>query len=73
MSSDDDTDRLALAQGLMVEITARLEDLAEQAARLQLSTTSDPEFGERVLIVNDLVQAHRRLLLPRSDRARPRA
>lgn len=70
MISDDDTERLALAQSLMVEITVRLEELAERAAGLQLSRTSDPRFSEDILAVNDLLNAHGRLALPVAKRTR---
>lgn len=70
MDSDDDLERRTLAQGLMVEITVRLEGLAERAASLQRSTTSDSRFGEDLLAVKDLIDAHSRLLPFRATRAR---
>lgn len=72
-SHDDDADRIALAQSLMVEITARLESLADRAACLQRSNTSDPDLSEDVLAVKDLLEAHRRLAPPRLSRARSRS
>ncbi len=66
----DDAARVELAQGLMVEITIRLEELAERAARLQLSRTADPTLGERLQAVGDLIAAHGRLLPQRSTRAK---
>ena len=73
MVSDDDLERRALAQGLMVEITVRLEGLAERAASLQRASTSDSRFGEDVLAVKDLIDAHSRLLPLRPTRARSKA
>jgi hypothetical protein len=69
---DDDAARLAIAQGLMVEITIRLEDLAERAARLQRSRTSDLALGEDAHAVKDMIAAHIRLLPVRLPRARAR-
>ena len=67
--SDDDADRVRLAQGLMVEITIRLEDLAERAASLQRSAATDPGLTERLQAVSDLIAAHGRLVQPRDSRA----
>lgn len=66
---DDAAARLVLAQGLMVEITIRLEDLAGLAAKMQRSRTSDPTVAERLQAVSDLILAHGRLLPPRPTRA----
>lgn len=73
MISDDSSDRLAVAQCLMVQITIRLEELAERAAKLQLSGTSDPRFRVEILAVKELVYAHGRLASPRPNRARSKA
>lgn len=69
MDTDDTSDRIALAQGLMVEITIRLEDLAARATGLQRSRTSDPALGQDLQAVRDLIEAHGRLLPPRANRA----
>lgn len=69
---DDEAARRALAQGLMVEITIRLEDLAARAAGLQRAQTSDPAMSEQVAALGDLIAAHVRLLPPRPTRARSR-
>lgn len=66
---DDDAARLVLAQGLMVEITSRLEDLATRAAGLQRSRTADPGLEKRLQAVSDLIAAHGRLVPPRASRA----
>ncbi len=70
MTSNDDADRLALTQGLMVEITARLEGLIDRAARLQRAQRSDPALSDDIAAVKDLAGAHARLLPPRPIRAR---
>lgn len=70
MDTDDAADRIDLAHRLMVEITIRLENLAERAAGLQRSTTANPKLGEDVEAVRDLIAAYRRLLPDRSSRAR---
>ena len=72
MDAEDAAARMGLAQGLMVEITIRLEYLAGRAAGLQRSRTSDPGVGEEVQAVVDLITAHGRLLPPRPTRARSR-
>ncbi len=69
MADPDETERIALAQALMVEITARLEDLANLAADQQLSRTYSPAFVDGVAAVHDLVRAHSRLLPPAKARA----
>ena len=70
VDNDDTSDRIGLAQALMVEITIRLESLAERAARLQRSQNSDPGLGEDIEAVGDLIEAHARLLPRLPTRAR---
>jgi hypothetical protein len=65
MPSQPDPDRLALAQALMAEITARLEDLAGLAADQQRARSASPALLEGLLAVEDLARAHARLLPPR--------
>ncbi len=70
MTSADDADRLAIAQSLMVEITARLEDLAALATDQQTAKWSDARLAEGIAAVQDLAAAHGRLLPQRPTRAR---
>ena len=72
VDTEDTEDRIDLAQRLMVEITIRLEDLAARATRLQRSRTSDPALGADLQAVKDLIEAHGRLVRPRSNRAKSR-
>lgn len=69
MADFDETERIALAQALMVEITVRLEDLAALAANEQLSRTFNPALLAGVAAVDDLVRGHSRLLPPLQQRA----
>lgn len=62
MSDGDQSERVAMAQALMAEVTIRLEDLATLAADLQLSQNSSPALLDGVNAVHDLVKAHGRLL-----------
>lgn len=64
MADQDELERIALAQALMADITARLEQLAERAAGQQLSRSSDPELLTGVEAVSDLIRAHGRLAPP---------
>lgn len=68
MPPHTDDERTELAQRLMVEITIRLEHLAERAASLQRSRTGDWKLGEDLAVVRDLAVAHARLLPLRSTR-----
>ena len=54
MPPHTDDERIELAQRLMVEITIRLEHLAERAASLQRSRTGDWKLGEDLAVVRDL-------------------
>lgn len=68
MADPDKNERIALSQVLMVEISARLEDLATLAADQQLSRTHNPALLDGLAAVHDLVQAHSRLLPPARQR-----
>ena len=62
MANGDQSERVAIAQALMADVTVRLEDLAGLAADLQLSLNSSPSLLDGVSAVHDLVKAHGRLL-----------
>lgn len=62
MANSDQSERVAIAQALMADVTIRLEDLAGLAADLQLSRNSSPTLLDGVSAVHDLVKAHGRLL-----------
>lgn len=72
MASSDQTERVATAQALMVEITCRLEDLAELAANEQLATSPNIALADGVATVATFLEAHRLLLLPGSKSKRKR-
>ena len=69
MTDMDERDKVALAQLLMVEISARLEDLSYVAANQQRAKSANPELVDGLATVMDLVTAYGHILARR--RARP--
>lgn len=72
MADPDEAERIALAQALMADITARLEDLADLATQQQLARKSDPALLRGIEAVTDLIRAHSRLVPTNPTRAKPR-
>lgn len=65
--ASDSVDALSVAQGLMVEITNRLEVLATEAVDLQLSDKPASELAARLRTVLTLVDAHCSLLIDKDS------
>jgi hypothetical protein len=60
-----DQERLELAQALMAEITARLEDLSADAASRQRARSSDGRVVRRLRGILVLAEAYAELIGPR--------
>lgn len=55
---EDRADAIALAQGLMAEITGRFEDLANESAELHSSTRPAPALLGKTRSLVRLIEAH---------------